>query len=142
MPANPAATLPVLAVLPADHPLASRRHIRQGERFLAAPDAEMPGRNRWITQLCREAGGFKPKFVQEGDSVTHMLSLITGEGAVTLMPAYVRDLPAAGVKMVPIADKSATWEFLVIWQCGNTAPPVQAMIEALTATTGASLGKK
>ncbi|RYD70825.1 MAG: LysR family transcriptional regulator, partial [Verrucomicrobiaceae bacterium] len=101
------ATLPALVVLPTDHRLAKRKDVRleelSAERFIGAPDNQMPGRDRWITQLCRKAGGFRPKFVQEADGMTHMFSLIASEGAVTLVPAYLRDLPAAGVRMVPIA---------------------------------------
>jgi len=132
------ATLPVLVLVPADHRLASRKEVRlaelDGERFIGSPEDQMPGRDRWITQLCRKAGGFKPKFVQEADSITHMLSLITAEGAVTLAPGYLRDLPAAGVKMIPIADAEAMWDFLVVWQRGRTAAPLQALIEALSAS--------
>jgi DNA-binding transcriptional LysR family regulator len=132
------ATLPVLVLVPADHQLASRKEVRLvelgGERFIGSPEDQMPGRDRWITKLCRKAGGFKPKFVQEADSVTHMLSLITAEGAVALAPGYLRDLPAAGVEMIPIADAEATWDFLVVWQRGRTAGPLQVLIEALSAS--------
>ena len=53
------ANLPVLAVLPAGHPLAARPRIflkaLRGEPFISSPEADMPGRNRWIAQLCRAA---------------------------------------------------------------------------------------
>ena len=44
------------------------------------------------------------------------------------------DLPAAGVEMIPIADAEATWDFLVVWQRGPTAGPLQVLIEALSAS--------
>ena len=57
-------TLPVVAVMPADHPLASRERISvkelRGERFISSPEEDLPGRDRCITQLCRRAG-FRPK---------------------------------------------------------------------------------
>lgn len=140
------ATMPVLVVLPADHRLASRKEVRlvdlEGERFIASPEKEMPGRDRWISQLCRKGGRFRPKFVQEADSITHMLSLITGEGAVSLVPSYMRDLPAAGVKMIPIADPEARWDFLVVWQRGRTAGPLQTFIEALSTTMNAACAEQ
>ena len=130
------ATLPVLAVLPADHPLASHKTVRlkelKGEQFIGAPEDQMPGRDRWITQLCRRAG-FRPNFMQVADSLSRMLSLVAGDGAVTLVPAYMRELPAAGVVMVPVADAGATWDFLVVWQRGRTAGPVAVLLEALSA---------
>jgi DNA-binding transcriptional LysR family regulator len=59
------ATLPVLVLVPADHQLASRKEVRlaelDGERFIGSPEDQMPGRDRWITQLCRKAGGFQAK---------------------------------------------------------------------------------
>ncbi len=131
------ATLPLLAVLPADHRLASRKEIRleelRGERFIRSPETDMPGRDRWIAQLCRRAG-FRPNFAQEAESLSHKLSLITSDGAAALEPAYLRELPAAGVAMVPIADPGATWDFLVVWQRGHTAGPTLVFLEALSAT--------
>src|SRR5687767_14136118 len=71
--------LPVVALLPADHRLASRRKLRlaelRGEQFVASPEEQMPGRDRWITQLCRRAG-FRPRFAQKANSMAEMLSLV------------------------------------------------------------------
>ena len=140
------AKLPVLAVLPADHRLAARKEIRlaelKGEQFIGSPETEMPGRDRWIAQLCRKAGGFKPRFIQEADSITHMLSLVASEGAVTLVPGYIRDLAAAAVRMIPVADAEARWDFLVVWQRGRTAGPLQTLIEALSTSVIAACAKQ
>jgi DNA-binding transcriptional LysR family regulator len=131
------ATLPVVAVMPADHPLASRKRISlkelRGERFIGSPDEDLPGRDRWITQLCRRAG-FRPKFVQEAASVSQMFTLIGSEGAVTLVPTYLKSFPVAGVAMVQLSDIKATWDFLVVWQRGRTANSVRALLDALSAT--------
>lgn len=135
------ATLPVVAILPLDHPLAGRGKIRleelKGERFVKAPERDMPGRDRWITQLCRQAG-FRPKFAQEAESLSQKLSLVSGEGAVALDPAYLREIPAAGVAMVPISDTYATWDFLVVWQRGRTAAPTLVFLDALSSTVAQS----
>jgi DNA-binding transcriptional LysR family regulator len=129
-------TLPVVAVMPADHPLASRKRISlkelRGERFISSPEEDVPGRDRWITQLCRPAG-FRPKFVQEAASLSQGFTLIASEGAVTLLPAYLKSFPAAGVAMVQLSDIKATWDFLVVWQRGRTANSVRALLDALAA---------
>lgn len=136
------ATLPVVAILPADHRLARRREIRveelRGESFISAPEDQMPGRDRWIAQLCRDAG-FKPTFAQQAATVSEMISLIASEGAVTLAPAYMKDFPAAGVAMVPITDAQAKWDFLVVWQRGRTASPALALIDALSKSAAESI---
>ena len=130
-------TLPVVAVMPADHPLASRKQIwlkeLRGEPFISSPEEDLPGRDRWITQLCRKAG-FRPKFVQDAASVSNMFTLIGSEGAVTLVPAYLKSFPVAGVAMVQLSDTKATWDFLVVWQRGRTAKSLRALLDALAAS--------
>jgi DNA-binding transcriptional LysR family regulator len=131
------ATLPVVAVMPVDHPLASRKRISleelRAERFISSPEEDLPGRDRWITQLCRRAG-FRPKFVQEATSVSQMFTLIGSEGAVTLLPAYLTSFPVAGVAMVQLSDVKAAWDFLVVWQRGRAAKSLRALLDALAAT--------
>jgi DNA-binding transcriptional LysR family regulator len=131
------ATMPVVAILPADHRLAGRKSISlselQGEAFVGAPEEDMPGRDRWIVQLCRRAG-FRPRFLQQGNSVSEMFTLVSGEGMVSLAPAYLKTFPTAGVSMVPISDSAATWDFLIVWQRGRTSDSLQALLKALAKT--------
>ena len=130
-------TLPVVAVMTADHPLALRKQIwlkeLRDERFISSPEEDLPGRDRWIAQLCRRAG-FRPKFVQAAAGVSNMFTLIGSEGAVTLVPAYLRGFPVAGVAMVQLSDTKATWDFLVVWQRGRTAKSLRALLDALGAS--------
>jgi DNA-binding transcriptional LysR family regulator len=129
------ATLPVVAVLPADHPLATRKSIAlkelAGEAFIGAPEEDMPGRDRWISQLCKRAG-FRANFVQMGHTLSQSFTIIASEGAVTLGPAYLRDFRAAGVAMVQLEEEYATWDFLIVWQRGRTPASIHAMLECLT----------
>ncbi|MBV8414507.1 MAG: LysR family transcriptional regulator [Verrucomicrobia bacterium] len=133
-------TLGVVAVMPADHPLASRKRISlqelHGERFISSPEEDLPGRDRWIIQLCRRAG-FRPNFVQKAGSVSNMFTLIGSEGAVTLVPAYLKSFPVASVAMVPLSDTKATWDFLVVWQRGRTGKSLHALLDALAASANA-----
>jgi len=130
-------TLPVLAALPADHPLANRMQIDlaelKNEHFLTTPEHDLPGRNRWITQLCKKAG-FRPHFGELAESLGHALSLIAGNGAVDLVPGYLYAVPVPGVSLVPLQNPEATWDFLVVWQRGITTPPAKVFLEALAKT--------
>jgi DNA-binding transcriptional LysR family regulator len=130
-------TLPVVAVMPADHPLASRKRISlkelRGERFISSPEEDLPGRDRWITQLCRRAG-FRPRFVQDAASVSNMFTLVGSEGAVTLVPAYLKSFPVAGIAMVQLSDPKATWDFLIVWQRGRIAKSLRALLDGLMVT--------
>jgi DNA-binding transcriptional LysR family regulator len=129
------ATLRLLAVLPADHPLAARSTLKLADlrdmQFISTPEAEVPGRNRWVVQLCRKAG-FRPKFGQEGESISHALAQIVSDGSVLLAPEYLRDFPAPAVAMIPVSDRHATWEFLIVWQRGRTGAALRVLIDALT----------
>jgi DNA-binding transcriptional LysR family regulator len=130
------ATLPVVAVMPSDHPLASRKRVSlkelRNECFIGSPEQDLPGRDRWIIQLCRRAG-FRPKFVEEADSVSNMFTLIGSESAVTLVPGYLKNFRVAGIAMVQLSDTNATWDFLIVWQRGRTAKSLQALLALLAA---------
>jgi DNA-binding transcriptional LysR family regulator len=127
-------TLPLVAVMPADHSLASKKRISlkelRNERFISSTEEDLPGHDRGITQLCRRAG-FRPKFVQEAVSVSNMFTLVVSEGAVALVPSYLKHFPVAGVAMVELSDKEATWDFLVVWQRGRTAQSLRELLDAL-----------
>ena len=135
------ATLPLVVILPADHPLAARPSVHlaelRGERFVRVADEHLPGRNRWITQLCRTAG-FRAKFGSTANDLSHSLSLVASEGLAGLGPAFLRDYPAGGVRMVPLADPAARWDMLVVWQRGHTAGALRALLDALAAAAVAA----
>jgi DNA-binding transcriptional LysR family regulator len=127
-------TLPLMAVMPAEHSLASKKQISlkelRDERFISATEEDLPGHKRWITQLCRRVG-FRPKFGQEAVSVSNMFTLVVSEGAVALVPSYLKHFPVAGVAMVELLDSKATWDFFVVWQRGRTAKPLRELLDAL-----------
>ena len=131
------ATLPVVAAMPVDHPLARRKKIAlkelRGERFLSAPEDDVPGRDRWIVQLCRRAG-FRPQFVDGADSISAAFSTINSEGVIGLLPGYMKKNPAPGVVCVELSDPKATWDFLIVWQRGKTSGSLRALLDALTTT--------
>jgi len=128
------ATLRVVAALPDDHPLAGKRRIRlkdlRGEGFLSAPEHDVPGRDRWVTQLCRRAG-FRPRFVPSPDSLAEGFSMINSEGVVAILPGYFPRHPSPGIVCVELADETAKWDFLVVWQRGRTSAALRAMLDAL-----------
>jgi DNA-binding transcriptional LysR family regulator len=130
------AVLPVVAALPEDHPLAARASVRladlRSEMFVGAPEDELPGRNRWAAQLCRRAG-FRPRFAQNANSVSHALSLVVSDGFVFLAPDFVQDIAVPGVVYRTIADHGARWDFFVVWQRGKVADAVRALLDALRA---------
>jgi DNA-binding transcriptional LysR family regulator len=131
------AQLPLLAVLPASHALAARPAIKladlRDEIFVGSPERDMPGRNRWVTKLCRRAG-FRARFGPEATSLAQAFSMVVSDHVVTIVPDYVQNAPAPGVVLRRISDAWATWDFIVLWQRGRAGPAVRAFLEALAAT--------
>lgn len=127
----------VCAALSAGDPLASREALAikdlAGHDFIGVDEDQMPGRNRWIASLCRTAK-FKPRFIAIPDGITHVLSMVASESAVTLLPDYFRTTTHPGIAFVPLSDSKARWDFIVLWQRGKTTSATTALVDALKQT--------
>ncbi len=128
------ATLGVCVALPSDHALAARRELRpadlRSEVFIGAPEAAVPGRNLWVTRICRK-GGFRPKFIMEGESIGEAFSMVASEGAVMVLPDYFVSTPPPGTVLIPLIDPVAKWDLLLIWQRGRASTVLKTMIQLL-----------
>lgn len=124
----------ICAALSASDPLASLPGITfrelRGHEFIGIDEDQMPGRNRWLTELCKSAG-FKPRFAGIVDGIANVLSLVVSESAVTLLPSYFLSASHPGIAFVPVRDDKARWDFIVLWQKGRSSPPTRALLEAL-----------
>lgn len=129
-------SLGVCAAVSRGDRLASRRTILLNDlrhhRFIGIDEQEMPGRNRWMTALCRKAG-FKPTFDVIADGITNVLSLVVSESGVTLVPSYLASFPHPGISLVPVKDPHASWDFILLCQRGRIPEAVRALIDALSA---------
>lgn len=129
------ATLPVVVALPETHVLAENEAVALGElrreMFIGADPDDMPGFNAWMTHVCRRAG-FRPKIVENANGLTHTLSLLVAENAVTLLPGLVSKLKVPGVTFRPLHDPSVTWELQIAWQRGKITEPVRELVNLLT----------
>lgn len=137
--------LGVCAALSASDLLSRRKRIAvkeiQRRNFIGIDEDQMPGRNRWMTGLCR-AAGFKPRFTTVTDGITNVLSLVASESAVTLLPGYFRTFSHPGVVFVPVSDATARWDFIVLWQRGTVPAATRALVDGLTAALEAVAGEK
>lgn len=129
------ATFPVVVALPETHALAGEQEIAladlRAEVFVGAEPADIPGFNNWIIQLCRR-GGFRPKIVENASGLTHTLSLLVAENAVTLLPALVQGFKVPGVTFRPLRGAAVKWELQVAWQRGKITEPVRRLVDLLT----------
>lgn len=133
------ASLPVVVAMPEKHPLAEQPAVEladlRREVFVGAKEADLPGYKPWVVQLCRRAR-FRPRFVEDADSLTHSLSLLVLENAVAVLPTLASRLEAPGVVFRPLADRAAKWDLLVAWQRGKTPDAVLALVHALAKKEG------
>ena len=138
-------SLGVCAALADSDPFAGRKSIAikelKARDFIGIDEDQMPGRNRWMTALCR-AAGFKPRFASVTDGITHVLSQVASESAVTLLPEYFRSFKHPGVVFVPVSDTKAHWDFIVLWQRGKVPAATRVLIAALTEVGGALAGSR
>lgn len=132
------AFLRVFAAVPASHPLAGKASVGladlRGELFIGAAEGDMPGHNRWISQICRRAG-FRARFVGDAESLTHGMTMVVSDGAVGLLPEYATRTRAPGVVFLVVRDAHVKWELLVAWQRGKITAPVRTMLAALAGGT-------
>ena len=128
------ATLPVVVAMAQDHPLVGRATLRvadlRGQLFVGAHESDMPGHNRWVSRLC-QAAGFRPRFVEDADSLLHVLAITVSEGAVALVPDYATKLLVPGVVCRPCRGRGASWDMYVAWQRGRLSEPLQSFLSFL-----------
>ncbi len=127
----------VCAAISTSDPLASRKRIAikdlAGRDFIGVDEDQVPGRNRWISGLCRTAG-FRTRFLEIMDGISHVLSMVASESAVTLLPDYFLAEKHPGVAFVPVSDPKARWDFIVLWQRGKVPASTRALVEVLRET--------
>ncbi|RBP42538.1 LysR family transcriptional regulator [Roseimicrobium gellanilyticum] len=119
-------------------PLAQRKAVSlrelKGRDFIGVDEEQMPGRNRWMSEVCK-AAGFKARFLVTVDGITNVLSQVASESAVTLLPDYFLKSQHPGVTFVPVTDERARWDFIVLWQRGRAPASTRALVDALNEVT-------
>jgi DNA-binding transcriptional LysR family regulator len=133
----------LIAALPADHPLATRRRLRaaelSGETFVILARREAPGLFASLTTAMVDAGGV-PEDVLEVAEMQTIISLVAGGFGVSLVPASVGTVDRSGVAFLPIAGPTPTIELSAAWRHGGDAPVRDAFLSLARAATAAAKG--
>jgi DNA-binding transcriptional LysR family regulator len=115
----------LVAAVPADHRLATRRRVRaeelRGESFVILARREAPGLYAGLAAAMREAGGL-PDDVLEVAEMQTIISLVAGGFGVSLVPASVGQVDRSGVVFRPFAGPTPTIELAVAWRRGPGTP--------------------
>lgn len=126
------AKLRVCVALPAEHELAARKSFPlaalKSTLFIGVSEDAVPGRNRWVGQLCAKAG-FRPRFVADTSNITETFTLVASEGAVSLLPDYLDGAPPPGVVFRHLSDPWARWGLYVLRQRGRGSPASRRLVD-------------
>ena len=102
---QPIAAEPMKIVLPVKHALAKRRRLLlsdlANESFVLIPREASPTLHDEIVSACRNAG-FEPKLGQQAPQLSSVVSLVSAEFGVSIVPASVSQIRAEGVVYVDI----------------------------------------
>jgi DNA-binding transcriptional LysR family regulator len=96
-------------VLPATHPLARHRKLALSqlaeESFVLMPREASPTLHSEILSACHEAG-FEPRLGQPAPQLSSVVSLVSAEFGISIVPASVSQIRAEGVVYIDIAGAS------------------------------------
>lgn len=125
---------PLVAALPAGHPLAHRHAVAvaelAAEPFVLPARHELPGLHAHIVELCRDHG-FDPRVAQSDVWLVQTIVGLVGAGVgVALVPASAR-LPRDGVAFRPLRPEGRELELIAAWRRGAVAPVLAGFLDAV-----------
>lgn len=119
---------PLMAVLPARHPLATQAQIPlealASEPFILYPRADSPAIRDSIIALCHKAG-FSPNIVQETGEMQTIVGLVAGGvgNALVIAPEGYRGTGDVVFKTLA-GDDIPAWDMALTWRFDNEESPV------------------
>jgi DNA-binding transcriptional LysR family regulator len=122
---------PLVAVLRADHPLATRKRARlhmdelADERFVVFSRAAGTGVHDQLLSMCRNAG-FVPRIAQEAGESSTMIGLVAAGLGVAVLPDSLRHVRVDGVAYVAIDSPDAASALHVTHRRDDASPLVKA----------------
>ena len=127
---------PLVAVLPAGHPLAAASAAGVSlaaladEPFVFFPRSYGTGLYDQLLGLAR-AAGFSPRIVQEASEAMTLIGLVATGLGVTVLPASFSRMRIDGVVCRTLDDPGASTAVWLVRQCDETSPLVRRFAELL-----------
>jgi DNA-binding transcriptional LysR family regulator len=130
---------PLIAALPAEHPLAARSSVRvrdlASELFVLPAQHRMPGLLAQVLDACRRAG-FAPAAVQKDVWLMQtVIGLVAAGLGVALVPASVEHLHRTGVAYRPLRDAVPSVELGAVWRRDGASPALERFLAVLRAAS-------
>ena len=126
----------LMAVIPADHPLAESSEIPLAaladESFVLFPRTRSTGLHEELIAHCRHRG-FTPRIEYEVVAMSVALAIVRAGLGVTLLPASLGQGPQLGAVFVPVTSPTPTIIQLLIWRRGASPPALPLLRRAASA---------
>lgn len=124
---------PLIAAIPEHHPLASTQGkiplaSLSSAPFIMTPRHMAPGLHDDIVSFCHSAG-FSPQVVQEAIQMQTVISLVSAEMGVALIPESLQNLQRTGVIYKRLKEKSPLTEIRLAWRAGDNLPALKLFIQ-------------
>lgn len=124
---------PLIVALPERHPLARRRGaiplgLLADAPFIITPRHMAPGLYDDIVSFCH-AAGFSPQIAQEAIQMQTVVSLVSAEMGVALIPRSLQNLQRTGVIYKPLKDTSPMSEIHLAWRRNDKLPALQLFLQ-------------
>lgn len=128
---------PLVAVLPAEHPLASRKRIPlkalAKDPFIIVPRSQGLGGEDLVLGACLRAG-FTPLVAQEALELQSVIGYVAAGFGVSLLPSASRRLAHGGVAFVTLAPPVEQVEMASVYLAGNQSPLLAGFLAVLKET--------
>lgn len=130
---------PLVAVLPAEHPLASRKRIAlkalAKDPFIVVPRSQSLGGLDLVLGACLRAG-FTPRVAQEALEMQSVIGYVAAGFGVSLVPATSRRLVHGGVAFVTLAPPAEHLEIAAVHAAQDDSALLAGFLAVLKETVG------
>lgn len=124
---------PLIAALPEKHALAKKPgklalEKLKDEPFILFPRPNAPGLYDDVVSCCK-AAGFSPRVEQEAIQMQTIISLVSAELGVALIPASLTNLRRTGVIYKPLKQQTPLTEIHLAWRRGDELPALRVFVD-------------
>ena len=133
---------PLIAALPEKHPLARKPGKLALEKlkdapFILFPRPNAPSLYDNVVSCCKSAG-FSPRVEQEAIQMQTIVSLVSAELGVALIPASLVNLRRTGVTYKSLQGGSPLTEVHLVWRRGDDLPALRVFVDVALQTANAT----
>lgn len=123
---------PLVAALPGDHPLAGEQSLSIGdlaeENFVAYPPGQGSSLRRVFFSACSDAG-FRPRIIQEAEGTQMLVTLVSAEVGVAVLPDSVSRFGIEGVAFRPLTEQKHRLPVFLAWRSEDHSPALARFLE-------------